>query len=1128
MSDPQGAMLGNAYGYIDLDASGAIASLNQTRQHFNNFIQSTGAAMQGWGSQIAGFGQSLTMWTAPLTVAGGIGLKVASDFDSVLTEIQARTGLTTEAMAAVRQAALDAGADTAFSSQQAADALLNLLTAGLSTEEALATLPAVLDAAAAGGISLASAADYTTSVMAAFGLTAQDTTAIVNAMARASAASPATMDEMGAALQRVGGMAASFGLDVEETTAILAIFAQTGLRGSDAGTALASLLRNMQRDVPGTTAAWDALGTSLYNADGTMRNLDDVFRDIKVGLAGMTDEQRNRVIQDLAGAEGMVAFNALLASEGIADMQASMDSQASASEVAAQMMSSFAGQVDSLMGSIEALWITVLTPFMNNVLRPLIGMGIAMVNGIQKWAAANEPLVQTIMTMVSGLIALGPTIFAVGNGLEFFGFVLSAIGSPIGLLVSGLGLLAYIFRDQLGTALRIAGDSFAIFLDMFSTTGDFLGAAVSAINTFLLSFGIAMGMPAASAAEMVSGINASFRSLIQIVRQAAGFIVGVVDNIASSIGFFFQFLGEGENPILAFGRALNVVFGSEETDGQVRAFFDVIRSGIAFLDNTIGRFIRSTRSALTLFFDLLGRGIPALEALKTSFTSVFSLFDWAQLGTDIFNGLSAGLSAIGGWVNDNLITPLMGAFSLIDWGIVGNTILQGIGLAISLYSGWINFVTDHILTPLFDTAKNVLGTIDWRQLGEDIIGFIFDPSSSNAAGVNWGEVFGGWMSAIGNFASSVFDFLGWTLDSVIRPLWQGMIDGLAQVDWGQVWTTFLDLAGQALNTLWTGATWAYDNFIKPMIDAAGLALSQVDWQQLGLDILNALGAGLMVLWGAATWAYDNLILPLFDSAKLAIESIDWFEVGENIVNAIGIALQTTFDFVAWIIDSIFNPITSNTDAATGAIDWAGVGEAIMGAISSAIIGFYNFVDWLVDTIFSPLLDGAGQAINNLDWSVIGGNLMDAIKNGLPNMQQWVQDWIIAPILAALAGFNPLAGVPTGTTQMGGSGYQAQVQATVSGAAAGVMGTFGSFASGINFVPNDMIAMIHEGERIQRANENPYNPDAQASGVGRQFNFGDIIIESISASSPQEATMLGNTFGDAFMKRIKNSGIEDGI
>lgn len=238
--------LGSAHGRVIIDHNIQSAMQDAQRQ-FASGLLGMSQTLRDWGKSLSSLGQSITLATAPLAVMGTVGLKTASDFENAMLEISARTGTTGADLERVRDIAIDLGAKTVFSAQDAANALLLLLAAGQSTEEALSTLPAVLDGAAASGASLGETADVVTSVLAAFGLQAQDSADVVDVLARASAASKADMLSIGQGFANVGTVASQFGMSIEQTAAVLSIFANNGIAGAEAGTQLKSMLLNMNR-----------------------------------------------------------------------------------------------------------------------------------------------------------------------------------------------------------------------------------------------------------------------------------------------------------------------------------------------------------------------------------------------------------------------------------------------------------------------------------------------------------------------------------------------------------------------------------------------------------------------------------------------------------------------------------------------------------------------------------------------------------------------------------------------------------------------------------------------------------------------------------------------------------------
>lgn len=1171
MAEPQGAFLGSAYGYIDLDSTGAINALNQTKAQFNNFIQSTGSMMQGWGQSIAGFGQNLTLWTAPAALAMGAGLNIAADFDSVLTEIQARTGLTAEAMEQVRQTALQLGADTAFSSQQAADAFLNLLTAGLSVEDALATLPQVLTAAAAGGMDLGTAADLTTSIMASFSLTAADSTAIIDAMSRASAASPASMNEIGIAMKDVGGLAQMFNLSLDETAAVLAIFAQNGIRGAEAGTQLRSLLLNLSSPTEATAKAWDALGTSLYNADGSMRNLDDVLADIRVGLQRLPVEQQNEVIAQLAGSYGIVGFNALLASDGIGAMEASMAEQAAASEVAAQMMASFKGVVDAFKGSMETLWITVMTPYMNNVLRPMIEQKTAMVNRITAWAAANEPLVQTIMQIVSAVLTLGPILVGAGVAMQVIGGALATIGtvaaavlSPIGLLIAGVAGLAYVFRQELSAGVQIAGYAFAGFQTMFAETGDFVGSAISAINDFILRFSLALGMPTAAAIEMTGNINSAF----QTIRGVVG---GFVDSIQSAMVIFPRLLDIGMSPMTAFRMTLETVFGNSPVLQAAIAAFGSLRDTVS---DTFNRILAVTRPAFTQISIFFQNNVARVGEFIQGFLNITRLFN--PIGQ-----LSLILQAFGldfMTVFEGVMRGITRFFATLNGGGKATDALKAAFGETSIFGGFVDIITNQVMPALEQLRSWFLDTVA-PNIGAFITNSLI-PSIESFVGILgnlWSIVgptlleFGEWflmtgmpviMESLERFTNYLANDLNvgegmravadWFLNTALPPIMtfinntvipaiQSLITWLGDI-WNRTQPGLNSLGNWFLNDVMPQIDGILRNSFMPLIEDVVGWLSDL-WLLVQPHLQNLADWFLVTGLPSIQTFITTTILPAVDGFIALLQRIwsdvephltnlaNWFFAPGGALDGIINFLQTTVPpiidgFITLLSDiwTVVSPYLENLwtwfmgpdGALQGIMTWLGTDvknnidsfinllAGIWDAVSPALGDFYN---WFMGPegglhAIMEFLEGA------FTLAVEGVTIM------INDMTGFVND--------AITAMTELLGLQSPNAQMGGSGYQAHLQATVGGAAGGVLGKIGGFASGIDYVPSDMIALIHQGERIQRANENPYNPNAQATGMGNisfegaQFNFPNV-------RSREDAVEAGMGLAEGIMRKLHNSG-----
>ncbi|MCZ2077913.1 MAG: phage tail tape measure protein [Bryobacterales bacterium] len=422
---------------------------------FDRGLSQIGDSLTRFGDQISGLGAAITKLTAPIAAMGATGLKVASDFETVMKSIELFGGLAGKELEAARKYVLKLGADTVFSAQDAGEAMLDLLKAGMSYAEASAAIPQVLDLATAGNLSLASAAGIVSAALAQYGLKAKDAKRVSDALAKAANASRADVSDLGQALGNVGPIAASYGLSIEDTAAILGVFANNGIMGAEAGTQLKSMLLNLSRPTDKVKGAFAKLGVSLYDNNGNLRNFNTVVKELNVALNKLPVQEQKELMQDLAGSYGITGLQALRASNGIDDMLQQMKKAPSATQLAAGAANTFARNIESLKGSIETLQIEALTPFMEKTLTPLTKQAVEFVNKLTDWVNKNPVLAQQIVTIGAGLVVLGPALFIAGQAISAIGVVVGFLLSPLGILI-GLIVAASIHFGGLDKAIAAA------------------------------------------------------------------------------------------------------------------------------------------------------------------------------------------------------------------------------------------------------------------------------------------------------------------------------------------------------------------------------------------------------------------------------------------------------------------------------------------------------------------------------------------------------------------------------------------------------------------------------------------------------------------------------------------------
>lgn len=343
-------------------------------------------------------------------VAGfGVAVAAAAKFDKQMSEVAAVSDATGKELDQLRQAALKAGADTAFSATEAAKAEAELAKAGLQTSDILGgALTGSLSLAAAGSLDLAEAADISAKTMNVFKLQGADVGHIADVLAAAANKSATDVHEMGEALKQGGLAANGAGMSLEETVGTLAAFADRALVGSDAGTSLKTALMMLQAPTDKAKALMDQLGIAAYDTNGEFIGTTKLAGVLQKALGGLTQEQRNAALATIFGADAMRAANVLfeVGEKGLQDYVKAVDDQGAAADVAAKKMDNLAGDVEKLKGSLETMAIEAGSGA-NGGLRLLVQFTNALVDELDQLPPALTSSLTVMAGVTGGALLLG-------------------------------------------------------------------------------------------------------------------------------------------------------------------------------------------------------------------------------------------------------------------------------------------------------------------------------------------------------------------------------------------------------------------------------------------------------------------------------------------------------------------------------------------------------------------------------------------------------------------------------------------------------------------------------------------------------------------------------------------------
>lgn len=308
--------------------------------------------------------------SAALAGVATVAIKTGSDFEAQMSRVKAISGATEQEFAKLKEQAIELGADTAFSSGQAAEGMENLAAAGFTTNEILEAMPGLLDLAAASGEDLSNSSDIAASTLRGFGLVAEDVGHVADVLAENANRTNSSVAETGEAMKYIAPLARAAGISMEETAAAIGIMANAGIQGGQAGTTLRGALSRLSRPTEDMQEAMSELGVSFYDSEGKMLSLTDQVDVLGKAMEGMTDEQKNNYLVTLYGQEALSGMLALI-NEGPESLEsltkAYTTCDGSAKKAAETMQDNLKGAVEQLSGSAESLGIVFYESVSDNL-----------------------------------------------------------------------------------------------------------------------------------------------------------------------------------------------------------------------------------------------------------------------------------------------------------------------------------------------------------------------------------------------------------------------------------------------------------------------------------------------------------------------------------------------------------------------------------------------------------------------------------------------------------------------------------------------------------------------------------------------------------------------------------------
>nr|DAU46530.1 MAG TPA: minor tail protein [Caudoviricetes sp.] len=953
---------------------GAVDGVESGGTRFKNLLTGIGTEAHGMGSRLDGVlgtvGKFGGLVAGGLGIAGGIGffgdmITKGNELTQVMGSLQAVTGSNAETMELVSQRARQLGNDETLagtSASSATDAMLALAKGGLSVQDSMDAAKGSIQLAGAAQVDAGQAADIQIAALNGFKLAATDAGMVADVLTNASNNSATGLVELGESLKYAAPTASTLGVSLQDTSTYLGLFANLGIKGSEAGTAMRSALLSLTSPSKEGAKALKEMGINAFDAQGKFVGMREITAQLASAQSRMGESAFTAAAATAFGREAVsfATTAATAGAEGFDQLRASLDRQGSAGETAGAKLSGLNGVMDRIGNAIEDLQLRIYE---------LVAPHLA------EWG-------ESLSGIIGGLTDSLPIVIGL---LSQFKDVFSVIGSAVLGAAAAMGVLK---AAQLGLFAMQAATQFMAVMKALPALLAAQRAGTLAATAAQMGLNVAMaanpvGIVVVAIGALI-GILVAFFTKTEIGKSLWASFTGFLKSALEPVVEAFRTLKTAWDEVMAAFRggddgygALESIFGGEkakqiadfaakigETFRNIKDSFAELKAAFAGEDAGIGAlsslFGEDKARSIANAFETIGNVIQKvreivegamssamgsiMEALKTGFDAV------VDVGKAFWNVLeSLGGALMDLWnVIEPVVMPVLKALGIIIGVVIIGAIvvlakvIEGAAWVIGKFAEAISWVVSNVFAPLIDAIANV---INWVR---DRLGEAFSVAK------DW--IMTAW--------DAISNGIKWAWENIIKPAWDAL-EYAAKFGIGLIGTVVLTPLLIAWNLLSEGISWAWNNIIKPAWDALAAAANWL-WTTILVPAFDGIKWAWNTLGDAISWAWNNIIKPAWDAIAAGIS---WLKdaVFTPAVDGIKSVWNALGDGIKWVWDNVINPTWN--------------------FIKNGLQALGDFFRSIWNNFIKPAWDALGAGIKYVADNVVMP-VFNALQKGLDTLKGW--------------------------------------------------------------------------------------------------------------------------------------------